>query len=92
MKTWMRKKYNWFLMRKAKGIPIIKEAPEVLTVMKRKMMHQDVGKVREYNARNNEDDESHAIINKYVNLITMDNRYNKFIFILMDELKKIIEC
>ena len=58
MKTWMRKKYNWFLMRKGKGIPIIKEARGVLTVMKKKMRDQDVDKVREYNARNNEDDES----------------------------------
>lgn len=43
-------------MRKGKGIPIIKEAPGVLTAMKRKMIIQDVDKAREYNARNNEDD------------------------------------
>ena len=71
-------------MRKGKGIPIIKEAPGVLTVMKRKMTIQDVDKAKEYNARNNEDDESHAIINKYVNLIIMDNRYNKYINIYVN--------
>lgn len=42
-------------MRKGKEILIIKEVPGVLTVMKKKMMIQDVDKAREYSAHNNED-------------------------------------